>query len=139
MVDCIFCKIVRGELPCAKLYEDDLVISFLDIGPINPGHALVLPKNHYPTIFDIPTEELKACIDAVQKVARAVFRATGASGMNVLQNNYRSSGQTVDHIHFHMIPRHLRDGFMPNWPAKSCSASEMKAMVEKVKAELEIA
>ncbi|NLJ29075.1 MAG: HIT domain-containing protein, partial [Deltaproteobacteria bacterium] len=83
MTDCIFCKIVRGEIPCAKLYEDDRVISFLDINPINPGHALVLPKNHYATLFEAPPEELHACIAVARQVARAIHRGMGADGLNL--------------------------------------------------------
>jgi histidine triad (HIT) family protein len=136
MDDCIFCKIVRGEAPCAKIYEDDRVLSFLDIGPINQGHTLVIPKNHYATIFETPPEELCACITVVKKLAVAVFGATAAQGMNLLQNNLRPSGQRVDHIHFHLIPRYVKDGFFPIWPAKAYGPGEMEKMLEKVKAKL---
>ncbi len=80
MPDCIFCQIIEGKLPCAKVYEDDLVISFLDINPVNTGHTLVVPKKHYVSLFDTPPDLLQACIEVSQKVARAVFKGTGASG-----------------------------------------------------------
>ena len=136
MTDCIFCKIVRGEIPCVKICEDENVLSFLDIGPINPGHALVIPKAHYATLFDTPVEALQQCISVVRRVAPAVFKATGAEGMNVLQNNYRASGQMVDHIHFHLIPRYRGDGFMPVWPAKSITGDALQDMLIKVVAAL---
>jgi histidine triad (HIT) family protein len=136
MTDCIFCKIIRGEIPCAKIYEDDKVLSFLDIGPINPGHALVVPKNHYATLLDAPAEDLKACIEVAKKVGQAVFKGTEASGLNLLQNNYRPAGQLVDHIHFHLIPRRGDDGFITSWPAKSYGKGEMERILEKIKEKL---
>ena len=136
MQDCIFCRIIKGEIPCAKIYEDERTFSFLDIGPINPGHALVLPRGHYTTIFEIPEEELKACAATAKKIAGAVFRAAGAQGLNFLQNNFKAAGQHVDHIHFHLIPRYTEDGFMANWPAKTYQPGEVEKVLEKVKAEL---
>lgn len=136
MTDCIFCKIVRGEVPCEKIYEDDRVLSFLDIGPINPGHTLVIPRAHYATLFEASAEDLCACIAVASRIAVAVFGATGAGGLNLLQNNLRPAGQRVDHIHFHLIPRHVGDDFFPNWPAKSYRPGEMEKMAEKVRARL---
>jgi histidine triad (HIT) family protein len=136
MADCIFCKIARGEIPCAKLYEDDHVLSFLDIQPINPGHALVIPKRHYSTLFEIPDEELAACIGAAKKVAAAVHKAVGAAGLNLLQNNFRAAGQLVEHAHFHIIPRQARDGFLTTWPGKAYAAGAMEKIQQRVVAEL---
>jgi histidine triad (HIT) family protein len=136
MVDCIFCKIVRGEIPCAKIYENDLVLSFLDIGPINRGHALVIPKKHYPTLFEIPDEDLAACASVARQVARAVYRAVGATGLNFLQNNFRSAGQLVEHAHFHLIPRFANDGFLTTWPGKAYAVGEMDKTLQKILAEL---
>jgi histidine triad (HIT) family protein len=137
MPDCIFCKIIKGEIPCAKVYEDDKALSFLDIGPINPGHALVVPKVHYATLFDAPDEVLQACISVSRKVARAVFKSVGADGLNVLQNNYRAAGQLVDHIHFHLIPRRKGDGFMTGWPAKEYPPGELDKVLGKIRENLE--
>jgi len=136
MADCIFCKIVQGEIPSAKIYEDDLVMSFLDINPINPGHALVLPKEHYATLFDVPQEVLHACITASQRVAGAVFGAVGASGLNFLQNNFRSAGQLIDHVHFHLIPRHEGDGFLTSWPGRPYPPGELEVVLKKVQARM---
>ena len=135
MEDCIFCKIARGEIPCARLYEDDRVLAFLDINPVAPGHALVMTKGHFPTVFETPEEDLAACIRAVKKVAGMVFRAVGAEGMNILQNNHRASGQLVDHLHFHLIPRRRGDGFLSHWPGKPYPEGEMKRVHERILAE----
>jgi len=136
MTDCIFCKIVRGEIPCAKLYEDEQVLSFLDINPVNAGHALVLPKQHFATLFEIPAGELQACMAAAQKVSQAVYRAMGATGLNVLQNNFRSAGQLIDHVHFHLIPRFEGDGFLTSWPAKPYPDGELEKILERIRAAL---
>ena len=136
MADCIFCKIVRGEIPCTRIYENELVLSFLDIGPINRGHALVIPKKHYPTLFEIPDEELAACASVARQVGRAVYRGVGATGLNFLQNNFRSAGQLVEHAHFHLIPRFANDGFLTTWPGKAYAVGEMDKTLQKVLAEL---
>jgi len=136
MEDCIFCKIIRGEIPCAKLYEDAQVLCFLDINPINPGHALVITKKHYPTLFEVPTEELKACVATAQKVAKAICKATGAPGLNLLQNNHRSAGQLIEHVHFHVIPRLPQDGFLTSWSGKPYPANQLQQSLEKIRAEL---
>ncbi len=136
MADCIFCRIIRGELPCAKVYEDERVISFLDINPINAGHTLVLPKKHYATLFEISKDDLHACAVASQTIATAIRNAVKASGLNLLQNNHRAAGQLVDHIHFHLIPRFARDNFLSLWPGKPCSQEELGKILEKIKTEL---
>jgi histidine triad (HIT) family protein len=136
MADCIFCKIARGEIPCAKIVENEYALSFLDIGPINAGHALVIPKNHYPTLFELPDEELAACAIMVRQVAAAVYKAVGAAGLNFLQNNFKAAGQLVEHAHFHLIPRHYNDGFLTSWPGKAYAVGEMEKMLEKVQAQL---
>ena len=113
--DCLFCKIVAGDIPCAKVFESASCIAFLDIAPVNHGHALVLPKGHYPTLMDIPSELGNDLTDALSRVGRAVMEATGAEGLNLMQNNFRAAGQLVDHVHFHLIPRHGDDG-LSLWP-----------------------
>ena len=135
MADCIFCKIVQGEIPCAKVYEDDLVLSFLDINPINPGHTLVLPKNHYSTLFEVAPEALEACILASQKISKAVYKTVNAAGLNFLQNNFRAAGQLIEHVHFHLIPRFDNDGFLTSWPGKEYPSGEMEKTLKKILAE----
>jgi len=139
MADCIFCQIIKGELPCAKVYENEYVISFLDINPINAGHTLVLPKRHYATLFEISEEDLHACTAASQKIAMAVYKATKASGLNFFQNNYRAAGQRVDHIHFHLIPRFHQDDFWSSWPSKPYPHGGLGKMLKKIQAELQLA
>jgi histidine triad (HIT) family protein len=136
MAGCIFCQIIKGRLPCAKIYEDERVISFLDINPINPGHTLVVPKTHAVTIFDVSEEDLSACAIVSQKIARAILSGTGASGLNFVQNNFRTAGQHVDHIHFHLIPRHPHDHFLSSWPGKPYSPGELDRICDKIKSEI---
>jgi len=136
MIDCVFCRIVKGELPCAKVYEDERVIGFLDINPVNPGHTLVLPKRHYGTLFEISLDDLHACATASKKIATAVYKAVNASGLNLFQNNYPSAGQLIDHIHFHIVPRFSRDKVLNLWPGKPCPQVELVEICEKIRTEL---
>lgn len=107
--DCIFCKICAGEIPCAKVYEDEHVLAFLDIAPVTKGHCLVIPKNHYTNILEINTAETPHVFNAIQKIAPAVMKSVGAKGFNIVQNNFEAAGQTVFHVHFHIVPRVLDD------------------------------
>ena len=136
MTGCIFCKIINGDLPCAKIFEDERVVSFLDINPIHVGHALVVPKRHYATLFEIPEDDLLACGAVFRRVAAAVYKATNASGLNLLQNNHRAAGQVIDHIHFHLIPRFRGDVFLGPWPGKPCPQQELDKMLDKIRAVL---
>lgn len=110
MEECLFCKIVKGEIPCQKVYEDGDFFAFLDINPRNPGHTLVIPKNHYETIFDMPDNEIDGYLHAVKKVASAVKSGMRADGISIAQSNGRAAGQVVAHAHFHVIPRFLSEG-----------------------------
>lgn len=118
MSDCIFCKIVAGEIPCTKVYEDEDTLVFMDIGPIIRGHALVIPKQHHDPITETPPDVLAKLILTTQKIARAQLEGLYADGVNIIQNNGRVSGQLVPHIHFHVIPRFEGDGHKWNWDAK---------------------
>ncbi|MEX0776401.1 MAG: HIT domain-containing protein [Phycisphaeraceae bacterium] len=102
--DCIFCKIVAGAIPCHKLHEDAHTLAFLDIGPIAPGHVLVIPKAHYVTLDQVPAEVAAACAAVLPRLSKAVVQAVGATAWNVLQNNGREAHQAVMHVHFHIIP-----------------------------------
>lgn len=112
---CIFCSIADGEIPAAKLLETDRIVCFLDINPVNEGHALVVPKRHVESLLDLRQGEMHAAIFAVQRVGRAAVRATDADGFNVLQNNGEVAGQEIPHVHFHVIPRFENDGFSFGW------------------------
>tara|TARA_Y100000310_G_C20703719_1_gene832597 strand:+ start:17250 stop:17714 length:465 start_codon:yes stop_codon:yes gene_type:complete len=108
--DCIFCKIIEGEVPAYKLYEDELVVSFLDIFPIHPGHALVVPKKHTVDIFDTDEETIKQMMAVAKKLALPVMNGTKAQGINIGMNNKPAAGQEVFHAHMHIIPRYSDDG-----------------------------
>lgn len=130
--DCIFCKIVAGEIPCAKVYETDVVLAFLDIAPVNAGHVLVLPKAHHPTLMDIPSDMGGDLTVALSAVGKAVMEATGADGLNLMQNSYEAAGQVVHHVHFHLVPRHAGDG-LKLWPqAPYDDADEMPRLAETI-------
>ena len=130
--DCLFCKIVRGEIPCAKLYENEYVFSFLDIGPLNFGHALVVPKAHCENLFDFHPEQGQALIAALQKIGRAVMLGTEATGLNIVQNNFADAGQSVFHMHWHLIPRHAGDDVLPWNPKSYASKDEMAGLANKI-------
>jgi len=115
MEDCIFCKIVRGEIPSARVLETDDVLAFLDINPVSKGHTLVIPKAHYAGFPEIPADLLGRLGEALQKIGTAVKSQLHCAGFNVLLNNDRAAGQLIDHSHFHLIPRNEADGVM-DWP-----------------------
>ncbi len=113
--DCIFCKIVRGEIPCHEVMNTETVLAFLDIAPVRPGHVLVIPKAHHPTLFDLPPDLSRDLLSGLQAVGKAVMAATDAEGMNVGMNVEKAAGQLVFHAHFHIIPRVSGDG-LSLWP-----------------------
>ncbi len=115
---CIFCRLVAGEIPAAHVHEDDLTIAFMDIGQVNPGHVLVATKRHAATLFDITPEEAAAVMQTAQKVARAVQDTFDPPGLTLLQANGREGDQTVFHFHMHVVPRHTGDGIPVTWPRK---------------------
>lgn len=110
MKDCIFCKILAGEIPSHKIYEDDKVYAFLDISCDSYGHTLVIPKNHCANVLDCESEDLKAVMAAVQKISRHYVDNCGFDGVNVLNASGRAAQQSVFHLHFHIIPRKENDG-----------------------------
>jgi len=134
-MDCIFCKIIAGDIACTKLYEDDHVFVFLDIAPINKGHALVIPKKHTQNLYTLSNEELHYCIDACQKIAIALKSAVNADGINLGMNNDKPAGQLVMHAHFHVIPRFSGDG-LKHWPGGKYADGEAEALCEKIKKSL---
>ena len=113
--DCIFCKIVAGDLPCFRLYDDDRVLSFMDINPYNDGHCLVITKAHCADLFAADPDDLAAVARATQRVAAAVRQAMAPDGLNILQANGPAAGQTVFHYHCHVFPRRLGDDAPLNW------------------------
>jgi histidine triad (HIT) family protein len=135
--DCIFCKIVRGEVPSFKLYEDDKTLAFMDINPVNPGHALVVPKFHSPNLFRTPPEWVSAAILTTQKIAIAVQRTLNPYGMNILQANGPGAAQSVLHFHMHVVPRAKDDEMKMNWGLKPGDKDVLKALADQIKANIE--
>ncbi len=132
MSDCIFCKIIAGDIPSYKVYEDNNVLAFLDIAPINYGHTLVIPKKHYANLEEIPEDLLCKVTKAVKKVGKAIKEGLGVNGYNVGENNNPVAGQIVPHIHFHIIPRKENDG-LTMWPQKKYADDEAEEVLEKIK------
>ena len=108
--DCLFCRIVKGQLPAKKVYEDAQIIAFLDISPRNPGHTLVIPKKHVETLFDFPDADSGRFFYSLKRVAIQVKTGMQAQGLSIAQNNGSAAGQVVAHLHFHLIPRFLNEG-----------------------------
>lgn len=132
--DCIFCRIVRGELPACKIHEDKDTLAFMDIAPIIKGHALVIPKPHCVSIMDTPDELLARVIVAAREVARAQISGLKADGINVVQSNGKAANQVVPHIHFHVVPRFNDDGHSWNWTARSyADDSERELIAERIR------
>lgn len=124
MDDCIFCKILGGEIPSKKLYEDEDVLAFLDINPANPGHSLVITKKHYETLPEVPDRELEKLVLAVKKIASVLTETVACEGYNIHQANLKAAGQVVPHVHFHIIPRRT-DDFSFTWTYTRISEEEM--------------
>jgi len=133
MEDCIFCKIVGGKIPAAKIYEDEKVISFLDIMPANKGHCLVVPKKHSETLSDMNDDDLVATIKAAKKVASALSLSFGNGSFNLVMNNGKEAGQLVNHAHIHLIPRFQKDRLRIKWSHLKYEGDEIKEYAEKIK------
>jgi histidine triad (HIT) family protein len=136
MEECLFCKIISGDIPSEKVYEDEKVLAFLDINPRNPGHALVVPKKHYQTILEMPDEELGNIFIIVKKIAKAVKTGMKADGISIGQSNERAAGQVIPHVHFHVIPRFNAEGppgLESILPVKKLPQDTMKKTAEIVK------
>jgi histidine triad (HIT) family protein len=113
--DCIFCRIVSGESPCEEIYRDELTLAFMDIHPANDGHCLVIPKAHHETVFEMPPALLGVLASVVVKVAHAVNDVLHPGGLSLLQANGALAGQTVPHVHVHVLPRRVGDNLLINW------------------------
>ncbi|MEK7066253.1 MAG: HIT family protein [Patescibacteria group bacterium] len=135
MNDCLFCKIVAGKIPAEKVYEDKDVLAFLDISPVNPGHTLVLPKEHFETYLDTPDDLLADLSKKIKKIAHGVKEATEAEGINIMVNAHKAAGQVIPHLHTHIIPRYISDGFK-HWVGTKSSEKKSKRLAEKIKKEI---
>ena len=133
MNSCIFCKIVAGEIPSIRVYEDSDVLAFMDIGPLVKGHTLVIPKSHHNLISETPDDVLAKVIAVVRRVAQAQKNGLGADGVNIHQANGTAAGQVVPHLHFHVVPRFHHDGHHWNWtPHPYADLSEASAIASRI-------
>ncbi|MCA9310396.1 MAG: HIT family protein [Phycisphaerales bacterium] len=137
MADSIFTKIIRGDVPCHRVYEDDHVLAFLDIGPLSQGHTLVIPKEPAETIDRLSDESAAAVGRVLPRITRAVMSVTGAPGCNILQNNGAIAHQEVPHVHFHVIPkRGPAEGLGIGWKSMELDHAQGAALAEKIRAAL---
>lgn len=132
MENCIFCKIAAGEIPSNTIYEDDSFRVILDLGPATKGHALVLPKNHYANLYEIPEDVLAEAAKVAKKVAGTMKEKLSCDGLNLVQNNGEAAGQTVMHFHLHIIPRYKDDGQHILWKPTSPSPEELTAIKDTI-------
>jgi histidine triad (HIT) family protein len=125
---CIFCRIAAGEIPSKTLYEDDEFRVILDLGPATKGHALILPKNHYRNLFELPKEQAEKAIVLAKKMALRMQEKLHCDGLNLVQNNGETAGQTVFHFHIHLIPRYEGDGQVIGWKPGKPEDAELEAV-----------
>lgn len=140
MPETVFSKILRGEIPCFRVYEDDRVLAFLDVGPLSEGHTLVIPKEPAETLDKLSDESAAAIGRLLPRLCRAVMRATGCQAYNVLQNNGATAHQAVHHVHFHIIPKPAAgQGLGINWPAHPLDKSTAAEVAQRITESLESA
>lgn len=130
--NCVFCKILDGVIPSVKLYEDEEFVIILDIGPAAFGHALIIPKDHYANLYEMPEELLGKVMSLAKVWGEKLVKALKADGLNLVQNNGLAAGQTVFHYHLHLIPRYEGDGVGELWTPGSLSEEQRKELVEKL-------
>lgn len=130
--DCIFCKIANGEIPSKTLYEDEMFRVILDMGPAAKGHALVLPKEHFANLHELPEEWCAKAFVLAKRMAAQMTQKLACDGFNLVQNNGEAAGQTVSHFHVHMIPRYKEDGQKIGWNPLSPSQEELEAVRKEI-------
>ena len=133
MADCVFCKIIRGELPSHTVYEDGHFKGILDIGPWAMGHVILIAKEHAETVLELSEETARQAFPAAKKVAAALRAAFDCEGVNILQNNGEAAGQSVGHFHIHIIPRNIGDGIVMNWPHIKHDDDRFAAVAGKIR------
>ncbi|MGH7014104.1 MAG: HIT family protein [Stellaceae bacterium] len=134
--NCVFCKIVAGQIPSIRLFETATTLAFMDINPVNDGHCLVIAKPHCPTLYEMPPDLLAAVSATVLKVAKAVEATLKPDGLNLVQSNGKGAAQSVPHFHVHVLPRRLGDGLPLNWQLKPGNHATIAATAERIKAKL---
>ena len=131
--DCIFCQIVEKKIPSQILFENDTNLAFLDIFPVSKGHTIVIPKNHYKNLGDIPVAELTELFGTVKKISSLIYKKLKIDGYNILQNNFRAAGQVINHFHVHIIPRSKEDGkFRLIIPREQSKEEELKQILKTI-------
>jgi len=133
MTDCVFCKIVAGQIPSTRVYEDEHTLAFLDIGHVNPGHVLVAVKQHAANLFELEEAQAAAVARATVKISRAIKAAFQPEGLSVYQANGKAAGQTVFHYHLHLLPRHEGDGMELIWPVKNPPREKLEEYAARIR------
>jgi len=131
-MDCLFCKIAAGELPCHKLHEDERTLAFLDLYPGCEGHCLVIPKAHAENCLDLPEDDRDAVMRTARIVSEALTRELGSDGFNLHQSNGKAAGQVIFHFHLHILPRREGDGLRSPWKSQEADAEALKALSARV-------
>lgn len=136
MSDCVFCRIVAGQIPSTRVYEDALTVAFMDIGQVNPGHVLVALKAHAENLYALDDAQAAAVQRAAARVARAIRDAFSPQGLSVYQANGKAAGQTVFHYHVHLVPRHEGDGMALSWPVKNPPRDALEKHAARIREQL---
>ena len=136
MSDCVFCRIVAGQIPSTRVYEDDLALAFMDIGQVNPGHVLIAVKKHAENLYELDDAQAAAVQRAAARLARAIRDAFNPQGLSVYQANGRAAGQTVFHYHVHLVPRQDGDGMALTWPVKNPPRGELEKHAARIREKL---
>ncbi len=132
-MDCIFCEIVAGEIPATKVYENEIILAFMDIAPVNPGHLLVIPKRHYRNIFDMPAAVGCQIMESAISLATAIREGFNPDGLNLFQSNEVAAFQTVFHFHLHLIPRWENDALRLPWQPGERDFEEIGKLADKIR------
>jgi histidine triad (HIT) family protein len=136
MTDCVFCKIVAGQIPSTRVFEDEHTLAFMDLGQVNPGHVLVAVKKHAANLYELDDAQAAAVARASTRVAKAIRDAFAPAGLSVYQANGKVAGQTVFHYHVHLLPRHEADGMELTWPVKNPPREELEGYAEAIRKKL---
>lgn len=137
MSDCVFCKIVAGQIPSTRVFEDEHTLAFMDLGQVNPGHVLVAVKKHAANIFELEETQAEAIARATVRISRALKKTFELEGLSVYQANGKAAGQTVFHYHVHLLPRHAADGMELIWPVKNPPRETLEGYAEKIRKQLD--
>jgi len=134
--DCLFCKIIAGEIPCFKLFENDDTLAFMDINPANEGHALVIPKEHATDVYTVSDAAIAATVATAKKIAAAIDKTLNPDGLNLLQCNGPAAAQSVFHFHMHVLPRREGDELKLNWGLRAGDMDAIGALAKRIRGNL---